>query len=277
MSENFQKQCSSLPTELKQLVISFLGNKKLYMDLWGTIPPSMEKILIREHEKNILAGSEYILCCEDIIFMGDLKPGIENLFVSCFKSASFENALYIYLCLFSRISQKERIEILNKITLEIENLKNYVLYEMKLTMCKKFSDYYNHRYEMIFQNEQDLIKTILVVEMYKVMENYYFGFKRLFEEKIVERKWIHLEFPLEFRFVKIRNVKLIDCMNWDIPIIYKTDHVHPMIKNICERFEKSCFDSCFYCRFYKIFCIHFFRLKDMHLYRLFDDKALVKL
>lgn len=120
------------------------------------------------------------MCCEDVIYLGDLKPGIRTLFISCFKSDGFENLLFVYFCMFSRKSHEERIEIMDKIKHEIENLKNFVIHKMKLTMCKNFSHNSRLRYEIIFKNERELVKTILVEEMYEVMNNNY-AFNELFQ------------------------------------------------------------------------------------------------
>lgn len=137
-----------LPLELQQIVVSHLGDQKLYESMWGTVPASMNEIIQNARYNNIVLGSAYMRCCKDIIYLGDLNPKAKNLFVSCFKSESFENALYIYLCMFSRITHEARNEITDILEPEIQKLKNYVLYEMKLTMCKKISDYVRYRYDL---------------------------------------------------------------------------------------------------------------------------------
>lgn len=108
--------------------------------------------------------------------------------------------------------------------------------------------------------------------MYKVKRDYY-TFKSLFDEKIVKKKYIHLE----NHYVQNMRVKLSKCLGWDIPLIFKTDRPNKMLSDICNKFSQRCFDSCFYCRFYKVFCIHFFRLKDKEIYKVFSNEPVVRL
>ena len=47
---------SQLPSELKQRVTAMIGSSNLYKEIWGNIPPSMQKIIDKVRFNNIITG-----------------------------------------------------------------------------------------------------------------------------------------------------------------------------------------------------------------------------
>ena len=104
------------------------------------------------------------------------------MFVECFNNKAWKNCFYIYLCLFSRLNDEERLEILLRIKSNLDELKNYIVNDMKLTMHKKFDKNLHYRYAMVFESEEDLMRMILCVELHKIDDHFY-DFFHPFEKK----------------------------------------------------------------------------------------------
>lgn len=259
---------NDLSIEMQQTIISFTGSEYIYKKMYGeNVPKSMQRNIEMTHFSDLAKQKKYILFCKYIKKNGKNRENLVNLFILCFKNKSWENSIYIYFCF---LSQDERIKIKSKIKPELEDLKNYVINDMKLIMHKTYDALRIYRYNMIFQSEQDLICTFLVSEFCKIDQDYD-EFLIPFGRKTIIKKWTHTDSP----HIHLCRDTISSCSLWNVPLILGTDRSHEMFKTVYKKFSSRCFCGCLYCHFSKIFALHILRFKNFELFKLFRRENII--
>ena len=169
-----------LPAEVVEKIVSFVGKKTLFRQVYGgNIPKSCEKLIESVKVKKILNGDAIVPCCDFLNL--DWSFNIDfcvELFRESFRHDKW-NVLFNVVINCGVFFREELSNLAHKVRKELQTLRQYVHEEMTCYWIEL--DYYN--FKLDFENCEEFAKFYVFLELYPHIESEIFD--ELFYERIV--------------------------------------------------------------------------------------------
>ena len=194
---------SSLPNEIKERIICFIGDDRIYESIYtNRIRKTCRDIIDSEKKKNIARGELPLIFCRDVLkyfFIGKKALKIINfdfcvqLFKNLFSSNDTKLYFKYFLFVFPSLSRVERIEFAEAICEELQQIEEHIFRYMVFGIrCETLTDFY-----LQFENKNDLMKFFIYIDcLYylteDIFENFFIPFRKLdfvFTHKERQNSW----------------------------------------------------------------------------------------